>query len=336
MPLPKLLSFSLPRLLAALLTAALVLASCGGGDVVKIGIVERFDDPAVDDARDGFLQAMDAAGYKATENVRYFRFNAEGSEFPLDEVVEELVAEEEVHVLLAIGSDALRAAVEGAGGQPIFFALATDSTIGGLTDGGFRHGAVTAGARTWGVDLVAMVMPALPRLDSIASSRLAVLVVPDELDSVAAARLEAESIIRSGLEIVRIEVSDADSIEAAVREAAEADVVAIALTPSALLDDALEDILAAASSVGLPVLGTRRDHVERGAYAAGGPVTEENGRLAGEMLARFLAGDDLSRAPVSFDTPAALWLSRPAADTFPYSLDDPGSADIIVIEVMLP
>ena len=293
MPLPKLLSFSLPRLLAALLTAALVLASCGGGDIVKIGIVERFDDPAVDDARDGFLQAMDAAGYKATENVRYFRFNAEGSDFPLDEIVEELVVEEEVDVLLAIGSDALRAAVEGARGQPILFALATDDTIGGLSDGGFRHGAVIGGAFAPAVGLVEMVSPALPSLDLIASSRLAVFVVPDELDSVAAARLGAESISRSGLEVVRIEVADAASVADAVHEAAEADVAAIALTPSALLDDALEDILAAAARVDLPVVGTRRDHVERGAYAARGPVTEENGRIAGEMLARFLA-DDLS------------------------------------------
>ena len=329
MPLPKLLSFSLLRLLAALLAAALVLASCGGGDIVKIGIVERFDDPAVDDARDGFLEAMDTAGYKATENVRYFRFNAEGSEFPLDEIVDELVVEEEVHVLLAIGSDALRAAVEGARGRVILYALATDDTIGGLTDGGFRHQDVFDGAFAPAVGLVEMVSPALPSLDLIASSRLAVFVVPDELDSVAAARLGAEGISRSGLEIVRIEVTDAGSIADAVREAAEADVAAIALTPSALLDDALEDILAAAADVDLPVVGTRRDHVERGAYAARGPVAEENGRIAGVMLVYLLA----SHYPlgVSFDTPMGLWLSRPAADAFPFPLDQFGSADVIEV-----
>ena len=144
MPLPTLRSFPALRLLAALLAALLALASCGGGDIVEIGIVERFDDPAVDEARDGFLQAMDAAGYKASEQVRYFRFNAEGSEFSLGEIVEELVVEEDVDVLLAIGSDALRAAIRGASGQAIFFALATDSTIGGASDGGFRHGASPA------------------------------------------------------------------------------------------------------------------------------------------------------------------------------------------------
>ena len=94
MPLPTPRFSRALSVLAALLTAVLALASCGDADIVEIGIVERFDDPAVDDARDGFLEAMDAAGYKATEDVRYFRFNAEGSEFPLDEVVEELVVEE--------------------------------------------------------------------------------------------------------------------------------------------------------------------------------------------------------------------------------------------------
>ncbi len=331
MPLPTLRSFPALRLLAALLAALLALASCGGGDIVEIGIVERFDDPAVDEARDGFLQAMDAAGYKASEQVRYFRFNAEGSEFSLDEIVEELLVEEDVDVLLAIGSDALLAAIEGAAGQAIFFALATDSTIGGTSDGGFRHGAITGGAFAHAAGFVEMASVALPSLDLIPNSRLAVLVVPDELDSVAAARLGVEGITRSGLEVVRIEVTDVGSVEDAVRQAAEADVVAIALTPSALLDDALEAVLAAAASRGLPVVGTRRDHVERGAFAALGPVAEENGRIAGEMLARFLAGEDLSGAPLSFDTPVGLWLSRPAADGRPYDLDQIGFADVVEV-----
>ena len=333
MPLPTLPSFPTLRLLAALLAALLALASCGGGDIVEIGIVERFDDPAVDDARDGFLQAMDAAGYKASEQVRYFRFNAEGSEFSLDEIVEELVVEEEVDVLLAIGSDALDAAIEGAAGQPVFFALVTGDTIGGaIADS--KHGRFIGGGaltRGGGVGLVEMASVALPSLDLIASSRLAVLVVPDELDSVAAAPFWVEGITSSGLEVVRIEVTDVGSVEDAVRQAAEADVVAIALTPSALLDDALEDILAASASRGIPVVGTRRDHVERGAYAARGPVIEENGRITGEMLARFLAGEDLSGAPLSFDTPVGLWLSRPAADGLPFDLDQIGFADVVEV-----
>ena len=331
MPLPTPRFSRALQLFVALIAALLVLASCADGDIVEIGIVERFDDPAVDDARDGFLMAMDAAGYKATEQVRYFHFNAEGSEFPLDEIVEQLVVEEEVDVLLAIGSDALRAAVEGAGGRPVFFALATDSTIGGLVDGGFWHGAITGGAFPRGVGFVAMASATLPSLDLIASSRLAVLVVPDELDSVAAARLGAEGISRSGLEIVEIEVTDAESIEEAVRQAAEAGVVAIALTPSALLDDVLEAVLAAADRQGIPVVGTRRDHVERGAYAARGPVAEENGRITGEMLARFLDGEALSDAPVNIDTPVGLWLSRPAADSYPVPLDKLGDADVVEV-----
>ena len=330
MPLPTLRSFPALRLLTALLAALLALASCGGGDIVEIGIVERFDDPAVHDARDGFLQAMDTAGYKASEQVRYFRFNAEGSEFSLGEIVEELVVEEDVDVLLAIGSDALLAAIEGAAGQAIFFALATDSTIGGASDGGFRHGAITGGSFAHAAGLVEMASLTVPN-DRIASSRLAVFVVPDELDSVAAALLGAEGIIRSGLEIVRVEVTNAGSVEDAVREAADADVAAIALTPSALLDDALEAVLAAAASRGIPVVGTRRDHVERGAFAALGPVAEENGRIAGDMLARFLAGEDLSGAPLSLDTPVGLWLSRPAADRLPFDLDQIGFADVVEV-----
>ena len=239
--------------------------------------------------------------------------------------------EEEVDVLLAIGADALRAAVEGARGQAIFFALATDDTIGGLTDRWFWHEAIAAGAFAPAVGLVEMVSPALPNPDLIASSRLAVLVVPDELDSVAAARLGAESIGRSGLEVMEIEVADAASVADAVREAAEADADAIALTPSALLDDALEDILAAAATVDLPVVGTRRDHVVRGAYAAFGPVAEESGRIAGEMLSLFLAGGPLS-APFNIDTPVGLWLSRPAADAFPAPLDEIGADVVEVID----
>ena len=90
-------------------------------------------------------------------------------------------------------------------------------------------------------------------------------------------------------------------------------------------------MLAAAASRGIPVVGTRRDHVERGAFAALGPVAEENGRIAGDMLARFLAGEDLSGAPLSLDTPVGLWLSRPAADRLPFDLDQIGFADVVEV-----
>ena len=317
MPLPKLLSFPLPRLLAALLAAALVLASCGGGDIVKIGIVERFDDPAVDDARDGFLEAMDRAGYKATENVRYFRFNAEGSEFPLDEVVEELVVEEEVDVLLAIGSDALRAAVEGARGQAIFFALATDSTIGGLSDGGFRHGAVTGGAFAPAVGLVEMVSPgpAKPRPHRKLAARRPRRAGRARLRRRGAPR-EPKASAAPDSKSWRSKSPTPPRSPTPCARAAEAGVAAIALTPSALLDDALEDILAAAATPGRPRRGDApRPRRVRGAYAARGSVDRrewpDRRRNAGPLPRRR---GPQQRAGQHSIRRSGLWLSRPAAD----------------------
>ena len=49
------------------------------------------------------------------------------------------------------------------------------------------------------------------------------------------------------------------------------------------------------------------------------------------ILARFLAGEDLSGAPLSLDTPVGLWLSRPAADRLSFDLDQIGFADVVEV-----
>lgn len=60
---------------------------------------------------------------------------------------------------------------------------------------------------------------------------------------------------------------------------------------------------------GLPLLGTTRDHVEQGAFAAIGPVAKQSGRLVGEQMARFLDGGNLEAGRPPMETPTGMWLS---------------------------
>lgn len=277
---------------------------------MEIGIIEPFDDPVVDEVRDGFLKAMDEAGYRATQEVRYFRFNAEASGVTLDEIVNKLVVEEDVDFLLAIGSDSLKAALEGAERQPIFFSLAGDSFVDGLNPDGFKHEAIRGGAPVeWAssalIDLAAMI--ALP------PSRIALLVNQNDLDSVTTAELVGERVRDSEVDIIRVEVGGAEGVTAAVRFAVDTGASAILLAPSFVLNDGLGDMFAVARDANIPVLGVTRGQVERGAALALGPVPEENGRAVGKLIGNSL-GVGARGTLQSVETPRGLWISRQMFD----------------------
>lgn len=297
-------------LFSALVAILLVVTGCGDEDIVEIGIIEAFDDPVVDEVRGGFLEAMDESGYRATQEVRYFRFNAEASGVTLDEIVKKLVVEEDVDVLLAIGSDSLKAAMKGAERKPIFFSFAGDSFVGGLTPGEFEHEAIVGGAPVeWAsaalVDLAVMIGP--PR------SIITLLVTPNEMDSVTAAELVGDRVGDSETDLIRVDVADAGGVEEAVRSAVETGTSAILLTPSSVLNDGLGDLFAVARDANIPVLGVTREHVERGAVFALGPVPEENGRAVGELIGKSLTVG-ANGARQSAETPRGLWISRQMFD----------------------
>ncbi|MEE9285283.1 MAG: ABC transporter substrate-binding protein [Dehalococcoidia bacterium] len=299
--------------------AILLLAAACGRDVTIVGVLEPDRGKAVEDARTGFLEALSDADFKAGENMRFVRRNAEFRDEPLEKLARDLVEDEEVDFLFAIGTPALKAAIGAATGQQVFFALSADPTIGGDAQGFWRHPAILTGAGVPSptadtVDLVRRLLPDATHLGVLYDSQ-----DPDSVAGRDAARAAAEG---RGFEVLAVAVSDAGQVEAAVQEAIGRGAHAIVLAPSKLLEDEFGVIRRTVEAAGVPVFAWSEPLTQRGALGSWGIDYEENGRNAGALAVRVLRGQDPSQAPISTDAPPRLWLSQRVAKRLGIALPD--------------
>ncbi|MCH7554145.1 MAG: hypothetical protein IIC82_09140 [Chloroflexi bacterium] len=299
------------------LVALTLLVSACSRDVTVIGILEPDRGPAVKEARTGFLDALDEAGFRASENVRFLRRNAEFRDEPLADLARDLVENEEVDFLFAIGSDALAAAIEAAPDQRVFFALSGDPLVGGVAEPRWRHDAIAVGAAAFPAtaDLVNVARRLLPELTS-----LTVIFDADDLDSVAAKDLAVEGAARIGLSLVVMPVDARQSAEAAAVRAISEGTQGLLLAPARTLEQAMGEILETAFEAGIPVFAWREEHVERGALVAQGIDVTDNGKRAGVLAARVLEGQAVSGNRVTLEASYFLWLSGSVADRLGISI----------------
>ena len=293
-----------PVLWGALLAATLILAACGR-DVTIVGVLEPDQSDAVDQARTGFLEALTDAGFRGGENARFLRRNAEFRDEPLDDLAADLVDDEDVDFLFAIGSESLAAAITAIDGERVFFAQSMSPLLGGLLRSPWSHETIAAGASVPPAtgDLVTVARQLLP-----AAQRLAILFDPDDLDSRFAREIAVAASRDSGFSPMELPI--AGEADDAVREAIASGAEVLLLTPSRLLDRAFSRILDLANEAGVPVLGWSERQAAKGALAAVGVDPEENGRLAGTEAAKVLSGQ---AGRVDLDSVAELWVSERAA-----------------------
>ena len=302
--------------IVGLVALTLLVVACSR-DVTVIGVLEPDQGPAVKEARTGFLEALDEAGFRASENVRFLRRNAGFRDEPLSDLARDLVENEEVDFLFAIGSDALAAAIEAAPDQRVFFALSGDPVVGGVAEPRWRHDAIAVGAAAFPAtaDLVNVARRLLPELTS-----LTVIFDADNLDSVAAKDMAVEGAARIGLSLVVMPVDAGQSAEEAAVRAISEGTQGLLLAPARTLEQAMGEILGTASEAGIPVFAWRKEHVERGALAAQGIDVTDNGKRAGVLAARVLEGQAVSGNRVTLEASYLLWLSGSVADRLGISI----------------
>ena len=308
--------------LAAVAVVLTVLLSACQRDVIVVGILEPNLGESIEDARTGFLQALDDADFRAGENVRFLRRNGEFREQPLDELAAELIDDEGVDYLFALGTPALRVAVEAAHGKQVFFTMSGDATIDGVADGDWGHGTIAAGAASPVpvTELMSVLRRLLPEV-----SVVGILFDRLDADSRAGVELLSSGAARAGLQVITTGVTDAGEVAQAATQAIAQGAELLVLSPSPLLDAEFGGIRSSSDSARIPVVGWSEGLAKAGALASVGIDFEDNGRLAGLLAARVLRGEDVGTEPVATENVTHLWLSGRAAER----LGVPLPADLI-------
>jgi len=305
-------------LLAAALLAVAVPAGGTWADATKtVAITQIIEHPALDAARRGILEELEAAGYEPGRNLELIYASAHGDPAGAAEVARRFAAARP-DVIVPISTPSAQAVVAATDDIPVVFTAVTDPLGAGLVDDLARPGGNVTGMTDLSpirrhLDLIREITPAVRRLGVIHN--------PDEANAVSLLRLLAAEAPARDLSIVRAAVPHASAVAAAARRlAGETDAFYVPTDNTVI--GALEAILEVGAKHRLPVYAGDIEAVPRGALAALGFNYYDIGRQTGYIVLRVLRGEKPGDIPVQGVETTELYVNRKAAEAMGVTLPD--------------
>lgn len=301
-------------LASAAALASPALAAEGTKTVAVTAIVEH---PALDATRDGIKEALEAAGYKDGENLRFLYESAQGNPATAAQIARKF-AGERPDVVVPISTPSAQAVVSAIKDIPIVFTAVTDP-VGAklLGDGGKPVGNVTGMSDLSPIgqhlDLVMEITPA--------ARTLGVIYNPGEANSVTLVGLLKTEASSRGLTIREAAApKSADVLAAAQSLVGKVDAIYVPTDNTVVT--ALEAIVRVGAQNRLPVYAGDTDSVPRGAMAALGFNYKDVGLQTGRMVVRVLKGEKPSAIPLEGVETTELHLNPAAAASMGVTIPD--------------
>ncbi len=304
-------------LLAALLGASSVLAAEGK---IKIGITQIVEHPALDAARQGFIDELAEAGYDESRVV-YDMQNAQG-DFATAQTIAEKFVSSSVDLILAIATPTAQATANVTQDIPILITAVTDPVVAGLVE------SIDApGTNVTGTSDLTPVAKQLELLRTIRpqAKRVGVMYNPGEANSLVQLDLAREAAAELGLTLVEVPVDNSSSVYQAAQSAVGR-VDAIYVPTDNTVVSALESVIIVAENAKLPLVAGETDSVRRGAMATISIDYYGLGRQTGRMALEILENNaDPASMPIEYLEDVALVLNPGAAQRMGVEL----SADLL-------
>ncbi|MBO6552013.1 MAG: ABC transporter substrate-binding protein [Roseitalea sp.] len=305
---------------ASFAAAALISAACSvasATEMTQVAITYIIDHPAIDAARMGIVDELEAHGFKEGETLELRVQSAQGS-MPTQLQIAKEFAGLEPDLLVAISTPSAQALQSTAGDIPLLFAAVTDPVGAKLVEsieapGGNITG--TTDKQPFGptLALIKTLVPDAKRIGVIYNAGEA-----NSVSQVAALKVELEA---HGLEIEESTASQTAMVaDAALSLAGRAD--AILIPTDSTIVAAVESVVNVGERAKIPVFASDTDSVERGALAALGFDYYKLGRLTGEMAVRVLNGESPAAIPVGALDTQDLYLNTSAAAAMGVTLPD--------------
>ena len=289
-------------LVACVLTCCL-LTGCSGGksDVIKIGIMQFGEFDALQKAYQGFADGLADAGYKDGEKVRLHCLSAAADTANCPTIADTLLNEGS-DLILAIATPSVTAMKQKTTTVPVLFTAVTDPVASGLIDDAACPGGNLTGTSDLNpvAEQIDLVQTLFPDVQSVA-----VLYCSSESNSATQYEAAKAQLDKLGLGCVQKAVSSMDEVKFAV-ESLAGQVQAIYIPTDNMLSDGISAVVAAANSVGLPIIAGEPGMVGGGALATYGIDYYELGKQTANMAVRILESDDPLAAtaamPVEYQT----------------------------------
>ena len=276
----KLLSLLLSLVIA---TTLAVLAACGEGDenIVHIGILQVATHSALDNAREGFKEVVDAWANANGKTVVYDEQNANGD--PNNEVtIADALASKNPDLMLGIATSSARALANSTGKIPVLFTAVTAPEEEKL----LRDNVTGTSDMNPVADQIALMADIVPGL-----TKIGFLYNSSENNSVIQFELAKAKAQTMGVEIVPFTASLSSDISTVV-DSIPSSVQAVYVPTDNLMAENMQSICSTLHSKGIPVIPGESGMCEDGeGLATLGIDYFELGKQTGAMAVSILSGE---------------------------------------------
>lgn len=299
----------------------LAAAGCGPEEgMIKIGIVQIADHPALNDARDGFIEALKEEGFEDGKNINIDIQNAQGDITTASTIAEGFVADG-VDLILAIATQAAEAAYKATKDIPIVITAVTDPVAIGLADSLEHPGKNVTGTHDMNpikeqLELLKEILPDATTVGVIFNS--------GEENSRVQVKILEKVAGDFGMTIVKAAVTSTGEVSTAT-ESLIGKVDAIYIPTDNTVVSAIASVIQVSDEHKIPVIPGEESCVRAGALATLGIDYFRLGHQAGKMAAKILRGEaEPSTMPIEGQTQYRVVVNKAAAEklnvTLPASL----------------
>ena len=289
---------------------AFILVGCGKKErgKIKIGITQIIEHPALDAAKEGFLEALKANGYEERMDVDVQ--NAQG-DFGTAQNIANLFVQDKKDIILAISTPSSQAVFNATKEIPILITAVTDPVSAGLV-GENITGTSDAAPVDKQMEIIKKLLPNAKKVGIIYNT--------SEQNSQILVQMAKEEAKKHDLVVVEAGITSINEMTPALDSLLPK--VDVLYTPTDnLVVSATPLVVKKANDMDVPVVGCIKEQVEQGALVTETIDYYRLGYQTGEMAIKVLNGEKPSSIPVETLKDTRLIINKKAAEKYGIDLD---------------
>ena len=290
--------------------------------VKTIGVIQIIDHPALNSARQGFIDGLADAGFVEGQNVRFNLFNAQGDPSN-SRLMAKKIVEDESDLVLAISTPSAQAIFNETNTIPIFITAVTDPLQAGLIDSFERPGTNVTGTSdlTPIAQQFALMVRLIPNVRTVG-----IIYNSSEVNSQIQTDMAVEIARGMGLNTEIATVTGTVDV-GQVTESIVGKVDVIYISTDNTLAASIPQVTRIADAAGVPVITGEEGGVHLGALATEGINYYNLGKQTAAMAVRVLNGEATpANMPIEYQSETNVSINLDSAErlgiTIPQDLLD--------------
>lgn len=257
----------------------------GEEQVLKLGIIQIVEHPALDASRQGFLEVLAEKGYEEGKNLEIDYQNAQGDQSNLKTIARKFVTDQ-VDMVLAIATPSAQSMASETDEIPILITAVTDPAVAKLVESNEHPGTNVTGTTDMTpvkeqLELLLKMVPDVKKVGVIYSS--------SEVNSEVQVAIAKEAAAELGLEIIEATVTGSAEVMQ-IAQSLVGKVEGIYVPTDNVVASSIASVISVAEDNDLPLVVGESALVEVGALATVGIDYYNLGRQTGDMALRVIEG----------------------------------------------